>query len=104
MKNNFLRWTSSDSIRAEIQKEEINRIIQEQVQKKELKKKNVLQQITLLHKPQIKEESHRKMSSFSIRKTRSKQLSRCPEKSPESVNPGVNLDQQINYFSIKKRY
>lgn len=47
----------------------------------------------MLHKPKKDmEENKRKTTVFSIRKTRSKQLSRCPEKSEENLSYSVNLD------------
>jgi hypothetical protein len=104
MKNNFLRFTSSDSIRSQIQREEINRIIQDQAKRKEEKKKNEISQISLGQNPRKEVENKRQSSSFSIRKTKSKQLPRCSEKLPERLNLSVNLDEQIHYFSVKKRY
>ncbi len=74
MKNTLFRLTSSDCINAQIQREEIDKIIQVQKKKQEDKKSSLLHQFAALQKHNKEDSSRHRVSAFSIRRTRKKEL------------------------------
>ena len=104
MHQRLLRLTSSDSIRAQIQREEIDKIIQDQKRRKEEQNAKRMSQISFSNKNKKLPESKNLNHSNPSFRSRIKKSPHSKKKEEERAVTNYSLNEQISYFSVKKHY
>ena len=104
MHQRLLRLTSSDSIRAQIQREEIDKIIQDQKRRKEEQNAKRMSQISFSNKNKKSPESKNLNHSNPSFRSRIKKSPHSKKKEEERAVTNYSLNEQISYFSVKKHY